>query len=67
MIFCEVQHVNARFVQISLVGKNGGRLAVTSMADKPADLPRVGVAYCLDGKTYVSDPYVGTDFSARWP
>jgi class 3 adenylate cyclase len=58
----EVQHVNARFVQISLVGKNGGRLAVTSLADKPADLPRVGVAYCLDGKTYVSDPYVGTAF-----
>jgi class 3 adenylate cyclase len=55
----EVAHVNTRFIQLSVVDGDGKRLAAITAAAAPASgLARVGVAYCLEGKTYASDPYL---------
>lgn len=54
----EVTHINARFVQLTVVDATGKPLGRFATAAAAAALPRVGVAYCLEGKTYASDPYV---------
>jgi class 3 adenylate cyclase len=60
----EVAHINPRFVQLILVDADGRRLASMTTTAKPMPLPRVGIAYCLEGKTYASDPYI-SDSSQR--
>jgi len=58
----EVTHINTRFVQLTLVDAGSKTLATIAAATASEPLPRVGVAYCLDGKTYVSDPYISSAF-----
>jgi class 3 adenylate cyclase len=60
----EVTHINTRFVQLAVVDAEGRRLGSFTTAASAAALPRVGIAYCLEGKPYASDPYLFTG-SAR--
>lgn len=54
----EVTHINTRFVQLTIVDANGKPLGAVTTVAAAQSLPRVGVAYCLEGKTYASDPYL---------
>jgi class 3 adenylate cyclase len=54
----EVTHINTRFVQLAIVDADGKRLGAYATAASAAALPRVGIAYCLEGKAYASDPYL---------
>ncbi|HEY2150407.1 MAG TPA: adenylate/guanylate cyclase domain-containing protein [Vicinamibacterales bacterium] len=57
----EVAHIDTRFVQLTMVDAQGKRLGTFGTVNGSAPLPRIGVAYCLEGKTFASDPYVSSD------
>jgi class 3 adenylate cyclase len=54
----EVAHINTRFIHLSVVDADGNRMARVATEGTPEQLPKVGTAYCLEGKTYTSDPYL---------
>ena len=56
----ELTHINPQFVQLSMVDATGTRLADFTTAGAMRPSPRVGVAYCLEGSPYASDPYLST-------
>lgn len=59
-----IEQINPRFLQISIYDAQGTLLAVRSVKDEVELVDRVGVAFGLEGRRYVSDPYLSTVFNS---
>jgi len=60
--FRQMQRVSPRFVQHSLLDKNGRALVVVSSTNTSEAVNRVGTAFSLEGKAFATDPYLSTVF-----
>ncbi|MGH7355927.1 MAG: adenylate/guanylate cyclase domain-containing protein [Candidatus Rokuibacteriota bacterium] len=60
-----LQAYDPRFLQITLMDAEGKILVSSSVGDAPEPPNRVGVAYNLEGKPFVSDVYMSAVFK-RW-
>ena len=61
----ELQAFDTRFLQVNLMDAEGRVLVSTSVAGEIEPTNRVGVAYTLEGKPFVSDIYLSPLFK-RW-
>ena len=61
----ELQRYNHRLLQISLYDGDGKAVVVSTPKGNPEPPNRVGAAYAVDGRPFVSDPYVSTAFNRR--
>jgi class 3 adenylate cyclase len=61
----ELQRYNHRLLQISLYDGDGKAVVVSTTKGNPEPPNRVGAAYAVDGRPFVSDPYVSTAFGRR--
>src|SRR5712691_9258653 len=61
----ELQAFDPRFLQVSLMDAEGRILVSSSVAAEPEPPNRIGVAYSLEGKPFVSEIYVSPVFK-RW-
>jgi class 3 adenylate cyclase len=61
----ELQRYNHRLLQISLYDGDGKAVVVSTPKGNPEPPNRVGAAYAVDGRPFVSDPYVSTAFGRR--
>lgn len=58
----EVQHVDPRFLQLSVYDHQGTLLLVTSTMEQHEAPNRVAISFALEGRPFVSDPYVSPVF-----
>ncbi len=61
----ELQAFDTRFLQVNLMDAEGRVLVSSSVAGEMEPTNRIGVAYTLDGKPFVSDIYLSPLFK-RW-
>src|SRR3954447_23401575 len=61
----ELQRYNHRLLQISLYDGDGKAVVVSTPKGNPEPPNRVGAAYAVDGRPFVSDPYVSTAFNRQ--
>lgn len=57
-----IQQFDSRYLQIEIVDTNPRVLVTVSTATESEPLNRVGAAFTVEGKTFVSDPYDSTVF-----
>ena len=58
----EVQHVDPRFLQLSVYDHQGALLLVSTITDRQEPPNRIAISYALEGRPFVSDPYVSPAF-----
>ncbi len=58
----EVQHVDPRFLQLTVYDDQGTSLLISSMVDRHEPPDRIAMSYALEGRPFVSDPYVSPVF-----
>jgi class 3 adenylate cyclase len=58
----EVQHVDRRFLQLSVYDHQGTRLLQSSTRERQEPPNRIAIAHALEGRVFVSDPYVSPVF-----
>src|SRR4051812_26400354 len=61
----ELQRYNHRLLQISLYDGDGKAVVVSTPKGNPEPPNRVGAAYAVDGRPYVTDPYFSKTFNRR--
>jgi class 3 adenylate cyclase len=59
----QIERLNNRFVQISVFDAQGGLIDTASNQNKVEPVNRIGTAYAVSGKDFVSDPYVSPVFN----
>lgn len=59
----ELQTFNPRLLQISIYDRAGNRIASSNPDEASEPSRRVGVAYAMDGKSFVSEPYFSSVFN----
>jgi class 3 adenylate cyclase len=58
----EVQHVDPRFLQLTVYDDAGAPLLISSVGDRHEPPNRIAMSYALEGRPFVSDPYVSPVF-----
>jgi adenylate cyclase len=60
--FLELQQYNHRLLQISVYNADGRTILTSSAKEVPEPTNRIGAAYAVEGKSFLSDPYFSTVF-----
>lgn len=58
----EVQHVDPRFLELTIFDHQGQHVLASSTADRAEPPSRIGMSYALEGRPFVSDAYVSPVF-----
>jgi class 3 adenylate cyclase len=61
----DLQRYNHRLLQISLYDADGKAIVVSTPKGNPEPPNRIGAAYAVDGRPFVSDPYVSAAFKRQ--
>lgn len=58
----EVQYVDPRFLELTIFDHQGQHVLASSTADRAEPPSRIGMSYALEGRPFVSEPYVSPVF-----